>query len=214
MCFSLTGHKYHHCCPPPPLNGSSTLFATIYDLCQGPVTGAKEGGGGGSGKGAPTTPPPAQANFPPPTSSTDWHPKLTTLQRKETLPHAEISLCPAAHAFPWGPGPFHVTLASVVRIADLPSEIRHGRPGLSGCTLLFCLGLPGYTLSLSFAPIQADKCCLSPAEVKCSTWFHTHSSTYTPSQSSPTLPYPYCRVQMQERSRAGVHVWPGGCLGN
>ena len=45
MCFSLTGHKYHHCSPPAPLNGSSTLFATIYDLFQGPVTGAKEGGG-------------------------------------------------------------------------------------------------------------------------------------------------------------------------
>ena len=23
MCFSLTGHKYHHCCPPPPLNGTA-----------------------------------------------------------------------------------------------------------------------------------------------------------------------------------------------
>ena len=45
-------------------NGSSTLFATIYDLFQGPVTGAKEGGGvreRGSNE-----PPPAQANFPPP----------------------------------------------------------------------------------------------------------------------------------------------------
>ena len=56
VCFSLTGHKYHHCCPPPPLNGSSTLFATIYDLFQGPVTGAKEGGG--PGKGLQRPPPP------------------------------------------------------------------------------------------------------------------------------------------------------------
>ena len=55
VCFCLTGHKYHHCCPPPP-NGSSTLFATIYDLFQGPVTGAKEGGG--PGKGLPCPPPP------------------------------------------------------------------------------------------------------------------------------------------------------------
>ena len=51
--------------PHGPLNGSSTLFATIYDLFQGPVTGAKEGGGPGKGLQRPP-PPPAQANFPPP----------------------------------------------------------------------------------------------------------------------------------------------------
>ena len=65
VCFSLTGHKYHHCCPPPPLNGSSILFATIYDLFQGPVTGAKEGGGPGKGLQRPP-PPPRKPIFPHP----------------------------------------------------------------------------------------------------------------------------------------------------
>ena len=62
MCFSLTGHKYHHCSP--PLNGSSTLFATIYDLFQGPVTGAKEGGGGVRERGS-NDPPPRASQFSP-----------------------------------------------------------------------------------------------------------------------------------------------------
>ena len=49
--------------PPPPLNGSSTLFA-IYDLFQGPVTGAKEGGGG-LGKGLQRPSPPRASQFSP-----------------------------------------------------------------------------------------------------------------------------------------------------
>ena len=61
VCFCPTGHKYHNCSPPPPLNGSSTLFATIYDLFQGPVTGAKDGGRPGKGL---QRPPRSASQFP------------------------------------------------------------------------------------------------------------------------------------------------------
>ena len=104
VCFSLTGHKYHHCCPPPfPLNGSSTLFATIYDLFQGPVTGAKEGGG--SGKGAPTTPPPRKPIFPHPCAGTMWD----------------------------GGGTIYLPTKGTVSIVQrhIPSRLAHARPCLS-----------------------------------------------------------------------------------
>ena len=48
---------------PPPPNGSSTLFATIYDLFQGPVTGAKEVGG--VRKRGSNDPPPRASQFSP-----------------------------------------------------------------------------------------------------------------------------------------------------